>query len=180
MKGQEGQHRYHATVASHVPGRIRLKLGPKARHPHAMKKIKEHLEAQDGVHEVNLNPTTGSVVVKYDRNKVHASGLFQALDDIDVLVSCVTGAQSIADSPGSANPLTAGEAVDDLNRRLKISGLGLDLRTLLPLGFLGAGIWSIVKAGLGIERVPGLFFIWLAFDTFVKLHPAAGPKTVEP
>ena len=80
----------------------------------------------------------------------------------------------------NATPLTLAEAADDLNRRLKIVDLGLDLRTLLPLWFLGVGIWSIAKAGLGIERVPGLFFSWLAFDAFVKLRPRVEPKTAVP
>ena len=77
-------------------------------------------------------------------------------------------------------PLTLVEAVDDLNGRLKIAGLGLDVRTLLRLGFLGVGIRSIASEGLGIERMPGLFFLWLAFDAFVKLHPMVGQKTAVP
>ncbi|MGA3175389.1 MAG: HMA2 domain-containing protein [Syntrophorhabdales bacterium] len=173
MKAEEPRHNYHARVASHVPGRIRVRLEPLARRSHTMKRIKDHLEAQDGVSDVGLNPTTGSVIVRYDRSKIHESGIIKALDDIHVLASYVSGAKPAGSGPGNGAARTLMEAVDDLNRRLKIGGLGIDLRNALPLAFLGAGIWSIAKAGLGLEKIPPFLFLWLALDTFVKLHPPA-------
>jgi hypothetical protein len=64
-------------------------------------------------------------------------------------------------------------AIDDLNQRISAAtGLPINLKLALPLAFVGAVLWSIGRKGLMIEMVPGWLFLWLAFDMFVKLHPA--------
>jgi hypothetical protein len=65
-----------------------------------------------------------------------------------------------------------------LNQRIySATGIPVNLKQILPLSFVGAGIWSIAKKGLMVEAVPGWLFLWLAFDMFVKLHPPANNKT---
>ena len=172
------RHNYHATVASRIPGRIRVRLDSHARRSHTLQKIKDHLEAQAGVSDVQVNHTTGSVTVRYDRQKLHEAGVFDALRDIDVLVSYVAGeAGGVSGPEGSCRSLA--EAINDLNRRLHVAGVPVDLRLLTPLAFLGAGVWSILRGGLGMEKIPGIFFVWLALDAFVKLHPQVAPKTAD-
>jgi hypothetical protein len=103
-------------------------------------------------------------------------GIRKVLEDVDVIVSDYTGismpeGETIAG--GEKNSITFVGAVDDLNGWLStVTGVPINLKLILPLSFLGAGLWSILRNGLMTARIPGLVFLWLAFDTFVKLHPA--------
>jgi hypothetical protein len=71
-------------------------------------------------------------------------------------------------------------AIDDLNARIQAAtGVPIDLKVLLPLTFVGAGIWSVGRKGLTIESVPGWLFLWFAFDMFVKMHPTHTPQLLD-
>lgn len=50
----------------HVPGRIRVKIPEIKYRPYKADKVREILKAQNGVDEINVNLSTGSVVVYYD------------------------------------------------------------------------------------------------------------------
>jgi hypothetical protein len=169
-----------AFVASHVLGRIRFKLHSQNRDKATMEGIKRNLEAREGIHDVRLNPTCGSVTVNYDHNCHSMSGILSFLEELDVIIESIGHLPSIGengdtDHSGGAPEFIA--AVNDLNRRFqKVTGLPVDLKLVLPLAFVGAGIWSIGKKGLMIESVPGLLFLWLAFDMLVKLHSAHTDK----
>jgi hypothetical protein len=59
-----------------------------------------------------------------------------------------------------------------LNEQLTtLSGVKINLKSALPFAFAGVGFLSIARDGLKFEKIPGLLFLWLAFDTFIKLHP---------
>ena len=55
-----------AIVASHVPGRIRFKLHSQNRDKETMEGIRRNLEVREGIFDVRLNPTCGSVTVHYE------------------------------------------------------------------------------------------------------------------
>ncbi len=85
------------------------------------------------------------------------------------------GENGDADHGGEAPEFIA--AINDLNQRIRrATGHPVDLKLELPLAFVGAGVWSIGRKGLMIESVPGLLFLWLAFDIFVKLHATHADK----
>ena len=162
-----------AVVASHVPGRLRLRLHAQHRDQKKMEQIRQHLVAQEGIHDVRLNPISGSVTVQYDHSRHTMSGILGFLEDLDVVVDSIGHLPSIGEgsvSNGGEAPAFIA-AVNDLNQRIRgITGLPVDLKLLLPLTFVGAGAWSIARKGLMIESVPGWLFLWFAFDIFVKLY----------
>ncbi len=169
------KHRHSALVASHIPGRLRVKLAASSRGAHFMTRIKEQLADVKGVDSVDLNHTTWSITVRYDRGKQTVDGIHQVLEDMDVVLVNLTNAPSIGE--GGKESVTFIAAVEDLNRRLSgAAGINIDLKTFLPLTLLAAGAWAIAREGLKIWQVPAWAFLWLAFDTFVKLHPAAPVK----
>ena len=60
---RETRHRAH--VVHHVPGRMRFKvLSAKGNH-HLLQQIRESASRLAGVHRVDVNPITGSVVIEY-------------------------------------------------------------------------------------------------------------------
>lgn len=141
-----------------------------------MKRIKDGLKTQQGVHGVRVNGANGSVTVQYDHRQHSPSGILGLLKDLDVVLETVghlpefEGPEQGNGEQGKSGDFLA--AVDDLNARITATtGIPLNLKVVLPLSFVSAGIWSIAKSGLAIGAVPGWLFFWFAFDVFVKLHP---------
>ncbi|MDD5034311.1 MAG: hypothetical protein PHE55_06095 [Methylococcaceae bacterium] len=173
--------RHRAHIASLTPGRIRFKLHPHSRNEQTMKGIQRNLETREGVHDVRINPANGSVTMKYDRGHHSAAGIMKLLEDVDVLVESIGHLPSVDEHEpnGDSRQESIGflAAVEDLNRRIQsATGIPLNLKLILPLSFVGAGLWSIGRRGLMIESVPGWLFLWFAFDMFVKLHPIVPGK----
>jgi hypothetical protein len=101
------------------------------------------------------------------------------LEDVDVLVESVGHLPGVEGGSHDDGLISSGflAAVEDLNRRIQsATGLPIDLKLVLPLSFVSAGLWSVTKRGLMIETVPGWLFLWFAFDMFVKLHPVRQGK----
>lgn len=167
---------HKARIASHTPGRLRVKVARGKPDAAAMRRIKAGLEARPGIAGVGVNPANGSITVHYDPKHHSTAGILGVLEDVDVLVD------SLTDIPGlETQALTVGEAIGDLNARLsRRVGWPIDLRVVLPLLFVGAGTWSILRHGLMLGKVPGWMLLWLGFDLFVKTHPPDRAGTARP
>jgi hypothetical protein len=175
---------HHAEVASHIPGRLRIRLPRSSRYPHILNRIKNQLEQKQGIPEVGVNHAAGSLTVNYDHRLHKGTRIFELLEDLDVIAGTVMDVPHI-DGAGSergsnAPALTFADALNDLsNRFAALTGLNLDLKVLLPLTLAGVGVWRIAVKGLMIETIPGWLLLWFAFDAFVKLHPhvlSGGPQ----
>jgi copper chaperone CopZ len=146
-----------------------------------MTRLKQALEAQQGVHGVEVNHAAGSVTVKYDAQIYGETGIFGLLEDLDALVGTMLDAPHLEEAPTEGNghskaAVTLAGALDDLDKHVAgLTGHTVNLRTLFPLGLAGLGVWRIMENGLMAEMVPGWLLVWLAFDAFVKLHPPAMP-----
>src|SRR5262245_38232605 len=88
---------HHAEVASHIPGRIRVRLHRPSRSPEVLKNIRTSLETQPGVSEVAVNQAAGSVTVTYDQDVHPGMRILELLKDVDVIVSTLAGAPHIVD-----------------------------------------------------------------------------------
>jgi len=164
--------RHRAHVASLTPGRLRIKLHPQNRDALTLQGIQLDLQSHKGVSDVRVNPANGSLTMNFDKSHFSAKGIMGLLEDVDVLVESVGHLPTMEGADSSASPTGFLAAVEDLNRLIKSATcLPIDLKLVLPLSFVGAGLWSIARRGLMIETVPGWLFLWFAFDMFVKLHP---------
>ena len=172
-----------AKIASHVLGRLRLKLHPQDRDQATLDAIQNKLQSLPGIDKVRLNPVAGSVTVHYDRTHHSMAGILGFLEDLDVVVDAIAHLPTLENgteatgSPGGTPAFIT--AINDLNQRLRqTTGLPIDLKQLLPLAFAGAGLWSIARRGLMLERVPGWLLLWFAFDIFVKLHSERDSQSI--
>ncbi len=159
---------HHARIAHQLPGRLRIKLDHTSRAPQTMHAIQHGLAKRKGVKAVSADPTTGSMTIHYDthQSRDHILGF---LNDLDVVTAAVTQAPTV----GEGGTTDFASAVEQLGAYIQnTTGIPLDLRLTLPLGFAAAGVYSIATEGLMIQSIPGPLFLWFAFDTFVKLHPA--------
>jgi hypothetical protein len=142
--------------------------------------LKKTIEEQQGVHGVEVNHAAGSITVKYDEQTHGGMGIFDLLEALDVIVGTVMDAPRIEaptewDGHSKAAVTLAG-VLDDLDKGIAgFTGHAVNLRTLFPLSLAGLGVWRILESGLMLEMVPGWLLLWLAFDSFVKLHPPVRP-----
>src|SRR5215510_468336 len=178
----KGQH--HAVVASHIPGRLRVRLRKDSRHTPVLHHLQHELTKRPGVGEVRVNQAAGSLTVHYDAQHYPGSSLYDVLQDLDVIIGTVLDTPYLAEptvGPGQSQAaMSLATALDDLDHRISaVTGRKLNLRALFPLSLAGIGIRQILKNGLMLDTAPGWLLLWLAFDAFVKLHPqsASPPAT---
>ena len=93
----------NATVASHIHGRIRLKLHPDSRSPEVMESIQHKLKSLEGIENVRLNHQCGSVVVHYDQGRHSMAGILGFLEDLDIVVESIGHLPTIDLDNGPAN-----------------------------------------------------------------------------
>lgn len=176
-----GSPRAHAHVASHTPGRLRVRVHHPARHTHLLHQLKQQLQAQPGVGKVDVNAHTGSVLVHYDRHTHEHGSLLQLFQDVGVTVGELARGLDM-DAPEVAGHSKAGDnivdTVTDLDRQVALlTGHKVDLKLLFPMALGGIGVWQVATRGLGLGEIPGYVLLWYAFDSFWKFHrtPAETP-----
>ncbi len=170
------KHRAH--IASLIAGRLRLKFHPRSRDKAILLGIQNDLLAHQGIDDVKVNSSNGSVTMQFDKNRYSAVGIMKLLEDIDVLVESAGHLPSVEPVEGDKSSSSFVNAVEDFNQRIKsVTGIPIDLKLVIPASFLSAGLWSVARRGLMIETLPGWLFLWFAFDIFVKLHPVNPHKT---
>src|SRR5262245_58582364 len=86
---------HHGEVASHIRGRLRVRLHRRSRHQHVMTRLQQAIAAQTGVQGVDVNHTAGSITVQYDAQAHGERGIFSLLEDLDVLIGTVMDAPHI-------------------------------------------------------------------------------------
>ena len=172
--------RHRAHIASLTPGRLRIRMKPQHRDSSTLQGIQAGLQSREGVHAVKVNPANGSLTMHFDQDRYNPIKIMGLLEDVDVLVESVGHLPGVEGGEAATSSTGFLVAVEDLNRHIKsVTGLPIDLKLVLPLSFVAAGLWSVTRRGLMIETVPGWLFLWFAFDMFVKLHPVK-PGHVKP
>ncbi len=63
-----------------VPGRLRVKTPSAKGQAWAARKIEETVRSIPGVYAVNVNTTTGSIVLNYDSTTVNSKGILEILE----------------------------------------------------------------------------------------------------
>ena len=132
-----------------------------------MTRIKEQLSGVDGVDTVDLNRTSGSITVHYNRDKHSMEGIRQFLEDMDVVLANLTNAPSIGEGPKGSTTFhrrrrRPGQAHVRSARRHRRFEDPFAPVTPCP------GPGRIARGGLKISTIPAWVFLWLAFDAFVN------------
>ena len=71
---------YEVCVESSVPGRIRLRVPRDLRLHESMSKIAAKLKETNGIHKVQVSPTTGSILIQNDPKIIDADTLLKAIN----------------------------------------------------------------------------------------------------
>jgi hypothetical protein len=181
---------HHAHVIHHVKGRIRVRL-PKAQRDHAtLESIKRSIAPMHGVNSVDVNSTTGSVVVNYDahtHDDFHSvltqhceeRDLFTLappkLSEVDEIAETIEKeAEFLAERSQTAKAIV--DFCKGLNNEVKkATNNSVDLQVLLPLGLAAYAFLELeadVSTPLWVTL--GIF----SFNSFMHLHHPV-PTTTE-
>jgi copper chaperone CopZ len=159
-------------VASATPGRVRIRLEPRARADGTVHRVREHVARQAGIQQVTANPTTGSVVVHYDQATTTLDDIVEVCRDLGVVVGTMVGLEPPDEvALGTTTSQRLVDAVDRIDRQLaRATGRKIDLRLLFPTALFALGLRQVMASGLGLNQIPGYVLLWYAFDAFVKFN----------
>ncbi len=143
-----------------------------------MERARARLEGEPGVHRVETNHHTGSLLVHYDHHQHKTGDLIDILKDAGVIVRQVAeaGGNELPEVGRSKTSTSIMGALNDMDRRISyLTGQRVDLKLLFPLAMGALGLRQTLSQGLGLSQVPGYVLLWYAFDSFYKLHAPPAP-----
>lgn len=170
------------SVAHHSPGRTRIKV-PK-RHRDQLHKIKSEIEKQEGVTSVEVNHSTGSVLVKHEHEMPIFEVLHKAVESVggDVLTTLIEGGEA-AEIIGPLGLAAAAFGIleglatalfsssnEGGNFKKVIAERGSDWKTLVPAGFLLAATYKAYETRTFWQGVTPAILCYWAFDTYWKFN----------
>jgi hypothetical protein len=172
-------------LAHYIPGRVRIRISKVKGNASLAEDIRQNFSAIAGIHKVEANPLTGSVLVEYDPQTVGSLG------------SLITMADTFGVLPDGLNPENIEQLLDDLmnghhngasqetphilddgikgffgmlnDEVARLTSGVADLRALVPLMLFGFGLRELLFS----EKLtsPAWYnYFWFAFGTFNALH----------
>jgi Heavy metal associated domain 2 len=147
-------------IAHQIPGRIRMKVPSAKGNPEQLESYKEILGAIPGIESIDVNPETGSIVLRYDpkaQDHFHA-GFQQHMheqhgqhhrppkNEIDQLATTIEReAEYLAEHSHVARVFV--EACRNADRNIKLHSHNmLDLKMLLAIGVIGITVFEVGAA----------------------------------
>lgn len=161
-----------ASIEHQSAGRVRVRVRRQHRSPERMEQVRAQLAAHPDIRSVDVNPRTGSILVRGD----HTGGLRAALGEI----------LQVVDEAGPENVQEAGiETVvvllSQVDRRIQLaSGSRLSLRWLVPASFIAVAIRQLLRSGFTVGELPWFVLLYYGVDSFLKLYPHHAPKAPGP
>jgi hypothetical protein len=143
-------------IAHHVPGRIRMKIPSARGNPEQLEGYKETLSLIPGIERIDVNPATGSIVLRYDpeqHDEFHAgfrrhTGHHHAqqhapTNDIDALaIKIGQEAEFLAEHSHAARAVV--DFCKHADRQIKVATNNtLDFKMMLALGVIGITIFEV-------------------------------------
>lgn len=161
----------------HVKGRARLRV-PQPRTPEEVAEIARHLKAIKRVRNLEVNPTTGSVLVHINP----ADPVEMLLEDIagvGYLVQRLTVPRSRRKAaptrpprvPHSQGSRQVSNVLATMNKKVHDATDGkADLRVIVPAALGVLAIRQLLKDTKSLSQAPWYVLVYYAFDSFYKLN----------
>ncbi|WP_447983492.1 HMA2 domain-containing protein [Nitrospira sp. Nam74] len=168
-----------------VPGRTRLRFSELKTHPHRHPHLRQKLASIHGVHHVETNPNTGSVVLYHDRAITRSTAFLTA-----IAAAFGLAAFTPTDIDEWLELLDDGSANEAADLRTAIEGIAstidrtvvdlthgrLDGKMLLPAVLVVLGLRGLL-AGETLVAPKWYEFFWFAFSAYVALNTANKPTS---
>lgn len=140
-------------IAHQIPGRIRMKVPSAKDNPELLEQIKQTFSVIPGIEQVSVNPSTGSVVLRYDterhdefhgRLQQHTGGHYKPPNnEIDALANKIEQeAEYLAEHSHSAKAVV--DFFKETDKQIKLATHNVvDLKILLAAGIAGFTIFEV-------------------------------------
>ncbi len=154
-------------VAHHIPGRIRLKIPNAA--PGLLDQIRNRLLGVAGIHSVETNPLTGSVLILYSpgERKDFVNVLAERLREH--VAFSASPKHEVGDYSTTATSIVALVKQADDGLRSGSSGM-VDLKLLFPLSMLALAALTLPTT---LQTPLWLTFAMFSFSSFESMHTGA-------
>ena len=170
---------------------MRVKVPAGKGNAFVLHEIKQSLAPVPGVRSVEVNPTTGTLIVHYDGSDPgdfhglitrhgESSGLFALgppeLSEVDRLAETIEKEAEFlaAHSELARSVVDATKSFD--NALKKATNNNLDLKVLLPLGL---AVYAFLEVGAEIATPLWVTLGIFSFNSFIALHPPLSSISVE-
>jgi hypothetical protein len=159
-------------VAHAVPGRVRIKLDPRALEDERGERLRRSLLAVPDVEEIRMTPRSGSIVLVYDPDALTSRSLIARLRDARLLALDPPDVDLYAQQvPLSDTAQGIRRTFTGVNARLsEITDGKWDLRSVVPFAFGALALRSLIADPAVIGAAPWYVLAWYAFDSFWKLN----------
>lgn len=174
-------HPYTRGVAHHVRHRTRLRLPPSHRNQIALRSAEKAILSVPGVKSTEVKERTGSIVIHHDEKDNILEHIGDALAKAVPELFELLIAEEEAEVEGLsfvATLLGAGASVANREMARKTDNW-LNMKVIIPLAFLAAGIRKGLQNEAWMAEVPAFVLIYYAFDSYMKFHPMVPPALVE-
>lgn len=166
-------------VESKVPGRMRVRLRHNLRDEQTVQRVKESLDSDPDVRDVQVNPITGSVTFTHAPSKDGHGILAKALREGELLADIAFDIP--AEVEGEEGEGGGEDPYGKLDQQLadltyKVEGYvyrktGLRFRGQVIAGSVaGLGVAQMLLYGISFEMLPGPVLIWLGWDIYHRVN----------
>jgi hypothetical protein len=147
-------------IAHQIPGRIRMKVPSAKGNPEQLESYKEILSAIPGIESIDVNPETGSIVLRYDPDthdhfhvgfqrhvhEQHGQHHRPPSNEIDALANTIEReAEYLAEHSQAARAFV--EMCRQADRNIKLHSHNmLDLKMMLAIGVIGFTVFEVGAA----------------------------------
>ena len=144
-------------VGHSAPGRLRLYAHKLQGNGTGARDLQRELDKADEIESVEASTITGSILVRFDKDRIEAQIVLGAVAQILGLDA------DVEEVPESTLATALREGVKSLNRGVyEMSGRLVDFSTLVPLTLLGIGLYTLGQPGG--RKHPGAFtLLWWAY-----------------
>lgn len=189
-------------LAHVMPGRMRLRLQELDGNEAAVEALQQRLGSVPGLRQVQLRPSTGSVVLTFAPEQTDSieRAVRQAFPELERGPGPTAEAEAgpgegpeAPDLEAAAEAIAAGErpdfgqslaeAVAAFNRQVGSKTHGVDLAVLVPAGFVGLGISTLLRrviTGQPVEMPNWYNYIWYGYRMFSQNKKPEGEAKEDP
>jgi hypothetical protein len=165
-------HRKIKAIAHHLPQRTRIKLPRSHRDAASIARITDSIKRVNTVNSVEVNARTGSMLVYHEEDTEILGSLQGALGEVaGELIEAALEAEAMSFPGLSIVAHLIGKTMGKADTHLSTATNNLvDLKTMLPVTFVAAGIAQSLRSGVFLGPVPNWVFFYLAYDTYMRFH----------
>ena len=176
-------------IAHQVPGRIRLKMPSAKGDPAALEQVKQAFSVLPGIERIDVNPDTGSIVLKYDadrHNDFHADFHRHASqnpalhrppsNEIDSLAKTIEQeAEFLAEHSETARAIV--NFCKRADREIKsATGNVLDFKMMLVIGLIG---FTVFEIGASAATPVWVTLVLFGMNHFIEMQAAQASERAQ-